>query len=109
MAFWMLKTMHKPNKQILIQSLKRLNMKLILTICSSLFMMAGLARTGASTSSLLLTLEGAATAIIAWFIFHENFDRRIALGMAFLVTGAATLGWAGTPSLDSVAAPLLSP
>jgi drug/metabolite transporter (DMT)-like permease len=76
-------------------------------IAGPLFLMAGLARTGAATSSLLLTLEGAATAIIAWFIFHENFDRRIALGMAFLVTGAATLGWAGTPSLDSVAAPLL--
>lgn len=25
-------------------------------------------------------LEGAATALMAWFIFHENFDRRVALG-----------------------------
>jgi hypothetical protein len=31
------------------------------------------------------------------FIFHENFDRRIALGMVFLVAGAATPGWSGTP------------
>jgi drug/metabolite transporter (DMT)-like permease len=76
-------------------------------IAGPLLLMAGLARTGAATSSLLLTLEGAATAIMAWFIFHENFDRRIALGMVFLVAGAATLGWSGTPSLDSVAGPLL--
>jgi hypothetical protein len=27
----------------------------------------------------LLTLEAAATALMAWFIFHENYDRRIAL------------------------------
>src|SRR5581483_5812636 len=31
----------------------------------------GLARTDAATASLLLTLEGAATVLIAWFIFHE--------------------------------------
>jgi hypothetical protein len=38
---------------------------------------------------LLLTLEGAATALMAWFIFHENFNRRVALGMICLVAGAA--------------------
>ena len=76
-------------------------------IAGPLLLMAGLARTGAATSSLLLTLEGAATAIMAWFIFHENFDRRIALGMVFLVAGVATLGWSGTPSADSTIGPLL--
>lgn len=76
-------------------------------IAGPLLLMAGLARTGAAASSLLLTLEGAATAIIAWFIFHESFDRRIGLGMALLVAGAATLGWSGTPSLDGAAGPLL--
>jgi drug/metabolite transporter (DMT)-like permease len=39
--------------------------------------MFGLARTDAATASLLLALEGAATASIAWFIFRENFDRGI--------------------------------
>ena len=76
-------------------------------IAGPLLLMAGLARTGAATSSLLLTLEGAATAIMAWFIFHENFDRRIALGMVFLVAGAAALAWSGTPSADSAIGPLL--
>jgi drug/metabolite transporter (DMT)-like permease len=42
--------------------------------------MTGLRQTDTATASLLLTLEGATTALIAWFIFHENFDRRTALG-----------------------------
>ena len=43
----------------------------------------------ASTASLLLNLEGAFTALIAWFVFRENFDRRIALGMALIVAAGA--------------------
>ena len=58
-------------------------------ILSPLLLMFGLTRTDAATASLLLTLEGVATALMAWFIFHENFDRRIAIGMASLVAGAA--------------------
>src|SRR6266496_2586207 len=51
-------------------------------------------------------VEGAATALLAWFVFHENFDRRIALGMACLVAGAATVSWSGTPTIESFAGPL---
>ena len=68
---------------------------------------AGLARTDAATASLLLTLEGAATALMAWFIFHENFDRRVALGMTWLVAGAAVLAWTGTPTLESIIGPIV--
>src|SRR5262245_32552196 len=68
--------------------------------------MVGLARTEAATASLLLTLEGVATALLAWFMFHENFDRRIALGMIFLVAGAVVLAWSGAPTLSSVIGPL---
>jgi drug/metabolite transporter (DMT)-like permease len=53
--------------------------------------MFGLAQTDAATASLLLALEGAATALIAWFAFHENFDRRIALGMVCIVAGTIIL------------------
>ena len=60
-----------------------------------------------SSASLLLTFEGAATALMAWFIFHENFDRRIALGMGCLLAGAAVLSWTSTPTMDSLAGPLL--
>ena len=41
-------------------------------------------------------LDRAATAAIAWFIFHEHFDRRIAIGMLCLVAGAATLAIAAS-------------
>ena len=75
-------------------------------VIGPLLLMAGLARTDAATASLLLTLEGAATALMAWFIFHENFDRRIALGMAFLLAGAAVLSWSGTPAVHSLIGPL---
>lgn len=70
-------------------------------------LMAGLARTDASAASLLLTLEGVATTLLAWFAFDENFDRRIALGMICLVSGAAILAWAGTPTLSGIQGPLL--
>jgi drug/metabolite transporter (DMT)-like permease len=75
-------------------------------VIGPLLLMAGLASTEASAASLPLTLEGAATALIAWFIFHENFDRRIALGMGCLVAGAAVLSWTGTPTLAGVLGPL---
>jgi drug/metabolite transporter (DMT)-like permease len=47
-------------------------------IVGPLLLMTGLAHTDAAAASLLLTLEAAATALIAWFVFRENFDRRIA-------------------------------
>jgi drug/metabolite transporter (DMT)-like permease len=75
-------------------------------VAGPLLLMVGLARTEATTASLLLTLEGVATALIAWFAFHENFDRRILLGMACLIAGAIVLSWAGAPSLSNLAGPL---
>ncbi|MDO8874963.1 MAG: EamA family transporter [Pseudolabrys sp.] len=75
-------------------------------IIGPLLLMAGLAHTGAATASLLLALEGAATALIAWFIFHEHVGRRIALGMVCLVAGALALAWTGTPTLDGLIGPL---
>ena len=75
-------------------------------IAGPILLMTGLAQTGAAAASLLLTLEGAATALMAWFIFHEAFNRRIALGLGFLVVGAAALAWSGTPTLGSVIGPI---
>jgi drug/metabolite transporter (DMT)-like permease len=75
-------------------------------IVGPLLLMAGLVRTGAATASLLLTLEGVATALMAWFVFSENFDRRIALGMACLVAGAVVLSWEGQPTFSGLLGPL---
>ena len=71
-------------------------------IIGPLLLMAGLARTDAATASLLLTLEGVATALLAWFVFRENFDQRIAIGMACLVAGAVVLSWSGTPTMSGL-------
>jgi drug/metabolite transporter (DMT)-like permease len=71
-------------------------------VIGPVLLMAGLARTEAATASLLLTLEGVATALMAWFIFHENVDQRIALGMGLLIAGAVVLSWSGQPSLSGV-------
>jgi drug/metabolite transporter (DMT)-like permease len=63
-------------------------------IAGPVLLMTGLARLDAAPASLLLTLEGVFTALLAWFVFRENFDRRIALGMLAIVAGAVTLNWA---------------
>ncbi|WP_265942096.1 DMT family transporter [Dechloromonas sp. A34] len=56
-------------------------------------LMLGLSAMPASGASLLLNAEGVLTALLAWFVFHENFDRRIALGMLAIVAGALVLSW----------------
>jgi drug/metabolite transporter (DMT)-like permease len=62
-----------------------------------LLLMWGLAQTPASSAALLLNLEGVLTALLAWFVFKENFDRRIALGMALIAAGGICLSWLGRP------------
>jgi len=67
-----------------------------------LLLMTGLSVTDAAAASLLLTLEGVATALMAWFIFRENFDARVALGMACLGVGALVLSWTGHPTFSGL-------
>jgi drug/metabolite transporter (DMT)-like permease len=55
--------------------------------------MFGLKVTPASSASLLLNLEGALTALLAWFVFKENFDRRILTGMVAILGGGLLLSW----------------
>lgn len=64
-------------------------------IVGPVLLMIGLAGMPASGASLLLNAEGVFTALLAWFAFKENFDRRIALGMGAIVTGAVVLSWPG--------------
>ena len=68
--------------------------------------MTGLSMTDAAAASLLLTLEGVATALMAWFVFRENFDARVALGMGCLVAGALVLSWTGKPTFSGLLGPL---
>lgn len=64
-------------------------------IIGPILLMIGLTGMPASGASLLLNAEGVFTALLAWFIFKENFDRRIALGMGAILAGALVLGWPG--------------
>jgi len=68
-------------------------------VIGPVLLMAGLSRTPASSTSLLLNLEGVFTVLIAWFVFKEHFDRRIAAGVALISGGAFTLSWLGRPEL----------
>lgn len=54
-------------------------------------LMLGLAGMPASGAALLLNAEGVFTAALAWWVFRENVDRRLALGMLAIVAGAVVL------------------
>lgn len=75
-------------------------------VIGPLLLMVGLARTTAATASLLLNLEGVLTACVAWFVFRENFDRRIAIGMAAIALGGVLLSWSGRPEAGVFIGPL---
>lgn len=70
-------------------------------------LMYGLTTTPASSASLLLNLEAVFTALLAWFLFRENFDRRIALGMFAIVLGGVLLSGAPLVSAHTFAGPAL--
>ncbi|MEO8740871.1 MAG: EamA family transporter [Casimicrobiaceae bacterium] len=63
-------------------------------VAAPVALMYGLATTAASTASLLLNLEAFFTAVLAWFLFRENFDRRVVLGLLSIVSGGLLLAWA---------------
>jgi drug/metabolite transporter (DMT)-like permease len=79
-------------------------------VLGPVLLMLGLARMPAAQASLLLNAEGVLTALLAWFVFHENVDRRVALGMGLIVAGGVALawpgqlGWSGWPPLLLLAA-----
>jgi drug/metabolite transporter (DMT)-like permease len=68
-------------------------------IVGPVLLMGGLALTPASSASLLLNMEGVLTSLLAWFVFKENFDRRIFLGMMSIVAGGVLLSWEQRPEL----------
>jgi drug/metabolite transporter (DMT)-like permease len=71
-------------------------------VVAPVLLMIGLSNVPASTASLLLNMEGVLTACLAWFVFHENYDRRIALGMLAITAGGILLAWSGRPQWTSL-------
>ena len=78
-------------------------------VVGPVLLMLGLQNFPAADASLLLNSEGVLTALLAWFVFKENFDRRIALGMLAIVAGGLCLSWPrdGAPGGGSVGPALL--
>ena len=64
-------------------------------VAGPVLLMLGLSVTPASGAALLLNLEGLATMGIAWAVFRENADARIALGALCILAGAVLLSWQG--------------
>lgn len=62
-------------------------------IVGPVLLMVGLTGMPASGAALLLNAEGVLTALLAWIVFKENFDARIALGMFAIASGAVVLSW----------------
>jgi len=71
-------------------------------IVAPVLLMVGLQAMPASAASLLLNAEAVFTVLLAWFAFKENFDRRIALGMVAILTGAVILSWPGEVRLGEI-------
>ncbi|MFA6954331.1 MAG: EamA family transporter [Thermoanaerobaculia bacterium] len=70
-------------------------------VIAPVLLLQGLSKSSGSTASLLLNSEGVLTALLAWFMFRENFDRRIAAGMAAIAAGAVVLSWGGDASFST--------
>ncbi len=71
-------------------------------VLAPVLLMYGLTHMPASAASLLLNAESVFTALLAWTLFHENVDRRVALGMLAIVVGALVLSWPERLDLASV-------
>ncbi len=76
-------------------------------VAGPVLLMFGLAAMPASGASLLLNAEGVFTALLAWFVFGESVDRRIALGMFAIVAGALVLAWPGEAQFAGLVPTLL--
>jgi drug/metabolite transporter (DMT)-like permease len=62
-------------------------------VAGPVLLMSGLTVVPASSASLLLNMEGVCTAVLAWFVFRENFDKRIVLGMVAIAAGGSVLSF----------------
>ena len=76
-------------------------------VAGPVLLMFGLAGMPASGASLLLNAEGVFTALLAWCVFGESVDRRIALGMLAIVAGALVLSWPGNAQFGGAGSALL--
>jgi drug/metabolite transporter (DMT)-like permease len=77
-------------------------------VVAPILLISGLALTTASSSFLLLNLEGLATMGIAWLVFRENVDFRLMVGALAILAGAILLSWEGQGVVFSSGAALVA-
>lgn len=77
-------------------------------VAGPVLLMLGLVRMSAADAALLLNLEGIFTLALAWIVFGEHTDRRIVLGAAAILAGAALLSGAGGPLAFGWGTPLIA-
>ena len=75
-------------------------------IAAPILLMFGLLRTPASAASLLLNLEAVFTVLLAWVVFHENINSRIAVGLLAIIAGGAVLSWQGSLEFTAYVGPV---
>ena len=69
--------------------------------------MFGLTRTSGFSASLLLNLEGVATAVIAVLFFKENAGKRLWWALVSMTTAGVCLAWDPEPGTIQSVGPLL--
>jgi drug/metabolite transporter (DMT)-like permease len=69
-------------------------------VFAPLLLMLGLSSSTASSTSLFENTETVATVAIAWFVFRENIDRQVFLGVAAILSGAIVLSLRGQAELS---------
>ena len=74
-------------------------------VAGPVLLLYGLAVTPASSAALLLNMEGVLTALLAWFVFRESFDRRLFAGMVLIVVAGVLLSWQQTPAAGGAGVP----
>ena len=68
-------------------------------VIAPVLLMFGLSRAAAAEAALMLNLEGVLTAVVAWVVFREHVNRRIAGGMVAIAAGAMVLAWNPTEAM----------
>ena len=69
-------------------------------IIAPVLFLFGLQGAVAANAALLLNAESVFTTLLAWWVFKENFDRRIAWGMLAIVLGMVLLSWPGAGTMQ---------
>lgn len=77
-------------------------------VLAPVLFLVGLSHSAASTASLLLNLEMVFSALLAWMLFREGFEGRVAWGLAVILGGCLLLAWpeSGFPGWGMGALPI---